>query len=722
MKCRITVVITVIGLVTGVYASGYAIRNPIDTGYGAHGPYQICRDSIPAPTVKGASVYLFKPCKSDTVWPTVFFFHGIGASDPSNYRELCEHLASRGLAVLYPPFSKMIAMAKPEMAYGQLRAGFNAGVEHWREQLDSTRVGFVGHSYGGGAVPALSLEWIKQRLWGKKGAFLYIMAPWYTYEISPLQLEAYPKSVTMIVEVFENDYVNDHRMAKDIFDHIPVSNSRKNYIILRSDSSHTPPLYAGHSTPSGAAGGESTDNLDFYGIWRLTDALVDVTFNGNPAARAIAFGSGNRQQRFMGTWSDGTLVRELRGGHNAFVYLPENNFMNFWSHARNKRYREVTFFGDKPRWGNRERMTLRNYINVRPGAGEITDTMAAVNADSGSPVSPITSGFGAPGSYKVSKRDFFHPTKGHGKIYLFSPVGGDGPRPVILFLHGFQWPMPDYYQGLINNIVSQGYHVVFPSYLMYSMTVGNKKRYELMLAGAVEAMKVLGSSVDTTRIGFIGHSYGGGAVPAVAWHFLKLRRWGRNGAFMFILAPWYVFNFEPEQFSNFPPHTRLLIEVYEGDRISDWRMAEDLFYSFSSISYRNKDFVIVHNDEYDDKELEVDHTSPLSSGGDDIDAVDYFALYRLADALAAETFRGDSLGRNIALGGGNPEQIFMGTWPDGTPLAQLTVTDRPVTPYPQFLYLFHWNLLWNKRRHEYTPLGKFNPLWFIDKQREEQKP
>ncbi|MBN1759597.1 MAG: hypothetical protein JW863_14820 [Chitinispirillaceae bacterium] len=704
--------------VSRVFASCYTMPNPIDSGYGARGPFTVCRDSIPAPTVKGASVHLFRPCRTDTVWPVVFFFHGIGASDPSNYRELCEHLASRGLAVLYPPFSKMIAMAKPEMAYAQLRAGFDAGVEKWWDKLDSTRVGFMGHSYGGGAVPALSLEWIRQRLWGKNGAFLYIMAPWYSYEISPLQLDEYPQSVTMIMEVFEHDYINDHRMAKDIFDHIPIADSAKNYIILQSDSSHTPPLYAGHATPSGAAGGESTDYLDYYGIWRLADALVDYTFNGNSAARKLAFGSGNARQRYMGTWSDGALVKELRGGHNAFVYLPQNNFMNFWSHARNPRYRVVTFFGEEPEWGHRERMTIRNYINVRPGAGEMFDTMDVVHADSGQPVCPITSGFGSSGPYKVQKRDFFHPVKGHGKIYLFSPVGIDRPAPVILFLHGFQWPMPDYYQGFINNIVSQGYHVIFPSYMLYSMTVGNKKRYELMLAGAVEAFTVLGNTADTTRIGFIGHSYGGGAVPAVAWHFLKLKRWGRNGAFMFILAPWYVFNFEPEQFSNFPSETRMLIEVFEGDRFNDWRMAEDLFYSFTTIPYKNKDFVIVHNDEYNDEELEAEHTSPLSSGGDDINVIDYYALYRLADALAAETFYGDTLGRAVALGGGSSRQIFMGTWPDGTPVAHLTVTDKPVTPYPQFLYLFNWGLLWNKRRHEYKPLGKFDPLWFLRKNRE----
>ena len=697
-------------------ASGYTRANPIDSGYGARGPFQVCRDSTPAPTMSGAWVYLFRPCRNDTAWPVLFFLHGIGASDPVNYLELCEHFASRGLAVLYPPYAKKIAMAKPDMAYAQIRAGLETGVERWRDLLDSSRLGVMGHSYGGGAVPALSLEWFKQRLWGKRGAFLYIMAPWYSYDISPLQLDAYPRRVALIMQVFEDDYINDHRMAKDIFDHIPIPDSLKNYIILWSDSSHVPALYAGHGTPTGAAGGESTDNLDYYGIWRLADALSDYAFNKNPAARAVAFGSGSPEQVYMGSWPDGAPVRELEGGDRAFVYLPQNNFMNFWNHAQNPRYRVEWFFNEKAAWRERKRTTTRNYFNIRPGSGGDFDTMPAVGVDSLRLLSPITDGFGAAGPYGVVKRDFFQPEDGHGKIYLFSPLGIEGPVPAIVLLHGFQWPIPDFYQGFINNLVSQGYHVVFPSYLLFEMSTITSKRYELMLKGALEGLAVLGNTVDTTRIGFIGHSYGGGAVPAVAWHFLKIRRWGREGAFMFILAPWYVCHFEPEQFSNFPPHVRLLVQVYESDHFCDWRMAEDIFYSFTPISKENKQFIIVYNDENDDHHLAADHDSPLSSGSDgDIDAIDYYALYRLAGALAAESFYGDSLGRVVAFGKGNDRQIYMGVWPDGTPVVRLTVTSHPVTPYPGFRYFFSWRLPLNCRRKVSKPPSRFNPFRFFKK-------
>jgi hypothetical protein len=172
-----------------------------------------------------------------------------------------------------------------------------------------------------------------------------------------------------------------------------------------------------------------------------------------------------------------------------------------------------------------------------------------------------------------------------------------------------------------------------------------------------------------------------------------------------------VENFNQYQFSYFPSNVNMLIQVYEEDHFNDWRMAEDLFYSFGTISPANKDFMIVHSDRYNDQLLEAGHISPLSSGDEDIDAIDYHALYRIADALAATAFENDTAARHVALGHGASVQTDMGSWPDGTPVTRLTVTDHPVTPHGQNLYLFGWSHWWNKRRHDYKPVEKARPDW-----------
>ena len=50
------------------------------------------------------------------------------------------------------------------------------------------------------------------------------------------------------------------------------------------------------------------DALDFYGFWKLIDALTDAAFYGKN--REYALGN-TPQQRYMGDWSDGRPVKEL---------------------------------------------------------------------------------------------------------------------------------------------------------------------------------------------------------------------------------------------------------------------------------------------------------------------------------------------------------------------------------------------------------------------------
>jgi len=682
----------------------YAYTNPIRSGFGADGPYEVSRDSIPSPAVKDAFIHLFRPEEVDTSLPVIFFCHGIGAHEPRYYKEFLVHIASRGYTVLYPPYSQGAAMARPLSAYEMLLEGFEAGVSHWRNLLDSTKIGFAGHSYGGGAVPAVAWQWVKEKNWGTAGAFMYIMAPWYSYNISPQQLSQFPDTLPMVMQVFDNDVINDHRMAKDIFDNSGILIDFKNYLIVHSDSQKTETLYADHAAPTGLAGGEKLDAVDFYGIWRIFDALCAFSFSGDSLGKLIALES-SPLATDMGTWENGEPRRRMTATRSAYVMFPQNRFINFWNHARNPRYTVEKYFDSPSFFKQKARSTIRNYITMRPSRNLEKKLLAPHSSDDLHFPQP-DSGYGAPGPYAVVQKDFPHPGSGHGKVYVVSPQIPDTSLPAIVFLHGFQWPMPDFYLGFITFLASHGYHVIFPSYMLYRTTFTHNKRYDLILQGAKDAFAMLGPQVDTTRIGFVGHSYGGGALPAVAWHYLKLKEWGEQGAFLFISAPWYVKKFAPYQFEYFPSQVNLIVQVYEGDVFNDWRIAEDIFYSFKTIANRRKKFYIVHNDQYKGKRLEAEHISPLSSGEDDINAIDYYALYRLTQALCQASFENDSNAYNLVLGKNSPQQRFMGRWPDGTPITEMTVTRRPVTPYSEFRFLFKWSRPWNKRRKYFEPAKK----------------
>ena len=49
------------------------------------------------------------------------------------------------------------------------------------------------------------------------------------------------------------------------------------------------------------------DALDFYGYWKWFDALTDAAFYGTPVEEALG---DTPEQKYMGTWSDGTPVKE----------------------------------------------------------------------------------------------------------------------------------------------------------------------------------------------------------------------------------------------------------------------------------------------------------------------------------------------------------------------------------------------------------------------------
>ncbi|MBD3392501.1 MAG: hypothetical protein GF418_10490, partial [Chitinivibrionales bacterium] len=124
---------------------------PPDSGYGSWGTFELALDSVPHPGWRGHHVRLYAP-RGVARPPAIFFCHGINASDPRTYLALLTFLASKGFAVVHAPYGSGGAYTDPPDVYAQLWEGIAGAVKAWGGRLDTTRIGFVGHSYGGGAV------------------------------------------------------------------------------------------------------------------------------------------------------------------------------------------------------------------------------------------------------------------------------------------------------------------------------------------------------------------------------------------------------------------------------------------------------------------------------------------------------------------------------------------------------------------------------------------
>ncbi len=683
-----------------LYSQPDFVAKAIDTGYGADGTFKPVVDSFPHKDWDKKNVYFYSPESVNSPVPTIFFCHGIGQTNPSAYIHFINHIVSKGYNVIYSPYKALPLSEKQTEAYNHLLVGFEQAVKRHSDIVDTTKVGFVGHSFGGGAVPYITRKFLVDKKWGNRSAFMFIMAPWFICEISQKEIETFPDHVKLVIQVYDDDVINDPRIAKDFFENVSIPLEEKVYIIIYSDSIPNYKLKANHSVPicSNEYGGE-LNILDFYGVYRSFDALASYSFNNDIKARRLILDRSPTEQPFLGFWPDGRPIAEIIVTKKPFVEHPQNRYVNFWDHTVNPRSSYSTLHKRKKPFLYNTRITLRNYYHTLKHFLGIKDKDESEQKMC--PVKPICSGFGSIGQYFTDTDSIPIPCLRSKYAYIFSPRDCGSLCPVIMFAHSFRWSHPKYFKPMIKFIVSKGYILVFPSFKIVDIDPKHKRRYDLLFSGYREALELYKTKIDTTRIGFIGHSFGGGAVPAIAWRYLAEKGWGKNGAFLFMMAPWFMYHITQSKLETFPSHAKLIVQVYADSRTNDWRIGKDIFDNIN-VPPEEKDFIVIYSDSNGEFQLDADHSAPHgpeSKGGEE-DAIDYYGVYRLIDALAEYSFYGNLHAKKIALGNNCPEQRFMGKWPDCTPIKKLLSTDKPDTLQLGESYIHSWDSILNHRKKE----------------------
>lgn len=268
------------------------------------------------------------------------------------------------------------------------------------------------------------------------------------------------------------------------------------------------------------------------------------------------------------------------------------------------------------------------------------------------PIPKPASGYGADGSYTVATQSFANPNFPGHDIVIYYPAGITSPVPALFYSHAFGGNDPGNISGFLNFVAKKGYAVVFVPY----QTAGNvQQKYTNLLAGFTKAARDYPDIIDTTKVGFVGHSFGGGASFANAYHFFTTLNWGQSGRFIFAMAQWYAYNITQAELQSFPADVKLLTVVYEEDKTNDQRMANDIFNTIN-IPVSEKDYLRVRSDTIGGYAYLADHVVPNNSR---FDALDYYAYYRLLDALCDYVFNGNVAGKDVALGGGSTAQITM---------------------------------------------------------------
>lgn len=261
------------------------------SGYGADGTYKVAEISFPNTEYPGTKVTIFHPQGTIVARPTIFYSHPYGGEDKEYNKGLFEFIAKKGYVVVFVPYPTTdISIAH---RYLTLWTGFTKAASDYPNIIDTKKVGFMGHSFGGGASIGLAYKAFTENGWGQDGRFLFTMAPWYSYQISPEQLGDFPANTKMITQVYDEDVYNDHRMAIDIFKNIGISNSEKDFYYLK------PSVVAGYKYATEHNLPNSRSAYDYYGVYRLLDALIDYSFNNSQAGKNVALGKGSAEQVAM---------------------------------------------------------------------------------------------------------------------------------------------------------------------------------------------------------------------------------------------------------------------------------------------------------------------------------------------------------------------------------------------------------------------------------------
>lgn len=305
--------------------------NPLLDQY--HTKYSIVIDSIANPSYEGHYIYLYMP-KSDSniQYKTIFFCHGVGASNPIYYKAFLEHMASSGYAVIYPTYPGYLLL--PKKSFRILWNGFQQGVKEWKEHLDLSEIGFVGHSYGASIIPSFSLKAIKTKRWGKKSAFVYMMAPWYINQITDRELKKFPKHIKVLTEVFQDERINDPQIAREFHNEIGVPDTNKVFITLKNRKDYFSAT-ADHEVPHGEFGQSGgVNDYDYCGVYFVFDAISSYTFNHDESIKNSMFAiNDDTEMMVKGRQGECSLILSKKPHQEN----TDRMCINFWDHPMNPR-------------------------------------------------------------------------------------------------------------------------------------------------------------------------------------------------------------------------------------------------------------------------------------------------------------------------------------------------------------------------------------------------
>lgn len=654
-------------------------------------------DTIRSPSQERVLLYVIRP-DTGRSHPCILFCPRFGSDDPAEYRGLIEHVAKKGSVVVFPVYQANSFTRRSVEVGPRTDEVFSLVSRAVKNTVDTTRIGFIGHSYGAGIIPAIAGRILNRTGWGSNSSFIYLMSPWYFPGTSSRTLDGFPKSTDVIVQIFTDDNINDPRIGAYFFRMLKLSPDRKEFLIVPSPE-NTRRIKSDFQTPLSAESfGGSDDILDSAAIFRMIDSVFAGVFAESPSARAFAFGNGTERRISLGDKSDTAFA--MIATDNPKPYLPIRPYINPWISPRNP-FVDVTPFRKARRmYVNFKRQKVSQLLSY--SVNKKKQESSQDTSDFDILTNPIDSGFGADGPYSVHKDSIIDKKNDRSPAYFFRPdIDTVKQWPVVVLLHGYTGQDYTFFEPYISHLVSRGMAVLYPTYpkLPVASSISRVNEKLVIVKSGIDLLyERFSNYLDTTHAGVQGQSFGGGLVPAIGVYLFSRRGWGSEGAYLYMTAPWYCSGISADEFAMLPKHAKMITMIFDEDRINDHAIAVDIHNSVV-LPPENKNFITIYSDSIDGMVMRADHYVPYGTGyvyGQD-NYLDYYGVYRFGDALAAYSFYDSPEGKAITMGDGDKNQCFMGKRLDNTLIHPARVSRTPVAMHPQSDYFYPWDNSLNPR-------------------------
>lgn len=301
---------------------------PLSGPGGRNYPHDDIRVTIRADKADG--FWLFEPASpTPDSAHVVVFLHGYGAINPMIYGGWLEHLVRKGNTVIFPRYQKGIFPPKTRRFANRAVTGIHNALDTLSNgdhiSPITRQFSITGHSYGGALAANLAANYQEYKL--PKPVAVLLCSPG-TGPFKGGVLDSYeniPTDTKLLVMVSEKDKTVGDKLGKKVF--ATATNTLDKHLIQQAQDRRYQDrdIRAGHNEsysvdPTLDFGKRSIvtrravkvsrlDAVDYFGYWKLLDALHSCTRNGN----YCNYASGNTfEQTFMGYWSDGMPVKPLK--------------------------------------------------------------------------------------------------------------------------------------------------------------------------------------------------------------------------------------------------------------------------------------------------------------------------------------------------------------------------------------------------------------------------